>query len=277
MPKLSRLGLAGFVVFVVLSGVGVAANLSKVLVIAWVAFAAMAGGAVLGGRANDSMHAKKLVWAFGLASGAMITSAAVFLVPTAISHQAQFGGFGIAFGILAGFSAHTIGHRATHMETALDHTSVELTAHSLAAGAIIGLVYGNMPGLGLLLGLTIVSHKGPAGYVAAHRLREGGNSVSVLLLPAAGIGIAAISTALLHLPSNPAINGFVFGFAAGVFLHVAMDFLPRCELGGEVYEVAQLSDNAHHLLDELRMHAVASTLLGGLVVFGLWAVVSRPA
>ncbi|WP_423744268.1 ZIP family metal transporter (plasmid) [Haladaptatus sp. SPP-AMP-3] len=274
MPRLSRLGLAGFVALVVLTGVGVAAGLSKVLVIAWVAFAAMAAGAVLGGRSDDSMHAKKLVWAFGLASGAMITSAAVFLVPSAISHHPEYGGFGIAAGILVGFSAHTIGHRATHLETALDHTSVELTAHSLAAGAIIGLVYGNMPELGLLLGLAIVSHKGPAGYVAAHRLREGGSTPSVLLLPAAGIGITAISSALLQLPSSAAVNGLVFGFAAGVFLHVAMDFLPRCELGGEVYEVAQLSDNAHHLLDELRTHAVASTALGGLVVFALWVVIS---
>lgn len=276
MSRLSRLGLAGFAMLVVLSVVGVTADLFKVLVIAWVAFAAMVGGAVLGGRANDSMHVKKLVWAFGLASGAMITSAAVFLVPSAISHQPEFGGFGIAFGILVGFSAHTIGHRATHLDTPLDHTSVELTAHSLAAGAIIGLVYGNMPELGLLLGLAIVSHKGPAGYVAAHRLREGDKPASVLLLPAAGIGITAISSALLRLPSNPAVNGFVFGFAAGVFLHVAMDFLPRCELGGEVYEVAQLSDNAHSLLDKLRMHAVASTTLGGFFVFALWAVISRP-
>jgi ZIP family zinc transporter len=274
MPRLSRLGLAGFVALVVLTGVGVMAGLSKVLVIAWVAFTAMVAGAALSGQTSDSMHAKKLVWAFGLASGAMITSAAVFLVPSAISHHPEFGGFGIAFGILVGFSAHTVGHRATHLETALDHTSVELTAHSLAAGSIIGLVYGNMPDLGLVLGLAIVSHKGPAGYVAAHRLRDGGNPASVLLLPAAGIGIAAISSALLQLPSSAAVNGLVFGFAAGVFLHVAMDFLPRCELGGEVYEVAQLSDNAHHLLDKLRMHAVVSTTLGGIVVFALWAVIS---
>jgi ZIP family zinc transporter len=251
MPRLSRLGLAGFVALVVLTGVGVMAGLSKVLVIAWVAFTAMVAGAALSGQTSDSMHAKKLVWAFGLASGAMITSAAVFLVPSAISHHPEFGGFGIAFGILVGFSAHTV-----------------------AAGSIIGLVYGNMPDLGLVLGLAIVSHKGPAGYVAAHRLRDGGNPASVLLLPAAGIGIAAISSALLQLPSSAAVNGLVFGFAAGVFLHVAMDFLPRCELGGEVYEVAQLSDNAHHLLDKLRMHAVVSTTLGGIVVFALWAVIS---
>ncbi|WP_458189295.1 ZIP family metal transporter [Haladaptatus sp. NG-WS-4] len=275
MSRLSRLGLAGFVTLVVLSWFTVAAGLEKVLVIAWAAFGAMAGGTVLGARAGESTHAKKLVWAFGLASGAMITSAAVFLVPQAIAHHPQFGGFGIAFGVLTGFAAHTIGHRAMHMDVPFDHAAVELTAHSFAAGAIIGLVYGNAD-IGLLLGLAIVSHKGPAGYAAAHRLQREGKPPSILLLPSAGVGITAMLSALLELPSSGAVNGLVFGFASGVFLHVAMDFLPRCELGGEVYEVAQLSDHAHHLLDELRTHAVASTALGGIVVFVAWMTIASP-
>ncbi|WP_458205689.1 ZIP family metal transporter [Haladaptatus sp. NG-SE-30] len=276
MPRLSRLGLAGFVTLVVLSGIGVSAGLDKVLTIGWVAFGAMAGAAALGARAGETTHARKLVWAFGLASGAMITSAAIFLVPDAVGHHPKFGGFGIAFGILTGFSAHTIGHRVMHMDVPFDHAAIELTAHSFAAGAIIGLVYGNMPDLGLLLGLAIVSHKGPAGYAAAHRLTRAGKPASMLLLPAAGVGITATLSALFQLPSSGAVNGLVFGFAAGVFLHVAMDFLPRCELGGEVYEVAQLSDDAHHLLDELRTHAVASTALGGMVVFVAWLTIVRP-
>ncbi|WP_049969893.1 ZIP family metal transporter [Haladaptatus cibarius] len=276
MSRLSRIGLLGFLALVVLSGFAVSAELDKVLAIAWVAFAAMAGAAALGSRSGESTHARKLVWAFGLASGAMITSAAVFLVPNAIGHHPQFGGFGIAFGILTGFGAHTIGHRLMHLDVPFDHAALELTAHSLTAGAIIGLVYGNMPSLGLLLGLAIVSHKGPAGYVAAHRLQRAGKPVSVLLLPAAGVGITAILSALLNVPSSDAVNGIVFGFAAGVFLHVAMDFLPRCELGGEVYEVAQLSDDAHHLLDKLRTHAVASTTLGGVVVFVFWLTIAQP-
>ncbi|SIR26965.1 zinc transporter, ZIP family [Haladaptatus litoreus] len=276
MSRLSRIGLLGFLALVVLSGFAMSAELDKVLAIAWVAFAAMAGAAALGSRSGESTHARKLVWAFGLASGAMITSAAVFLVPNAIGHHPQFGGFGIAFGILTGFGAHTIGHRLMHLDVPFDHAALELTAHSLTAGAIIGLVYGNMPELGLLLGLAIVSHKGPAGYVAAHRLQRAGKPVSVLLLPAAGVGITAILSALLNVPSSDAINGIVFGFAAGVFLHVAMDFLPRCELGGEVYEVAQLSDDAHHLLDKLRTHAVASTTLGGVVVFIFWLTIAQP-
>ncbi|WP_135828422.1 ZIP family metal transporter [Halorussus halobius] len=271
--RLSRFGLLGLLALVVLTPLALSAGVpevGKVVGISWVAFAAMAGAALLGGRTGASTDATRLVWGYGLASGAMIASAAAFIVPDAIGHHPKFGGFGVALGILVGFSAHTLGHRATHVDLPFDHTAAELTAHALAAGAIIGIVYGNMPDLGLLLGLAIVSHKGPAGYAAADRLRRADKSVSVLLLPAAGVGLTAIPAALLNLPSSGPFNAVVFGFAAGVFLHVAMDFLPRCELGGEVYEVASVTDDAHALLDRLRVRAVASTGLGGVVVFAAW-------
>jgi ZIP family zinc transporter len=273
----SRLGLVGPLTLLVLTPLALSAGVTeaeKVLGIAWVAFAAMAGAALLGGQTGASTDAGRLVWGYGLASGAMITSAAMFIVPDAIDHHPKFGGVGIALGVLAGFGAHTLGHRAMHADIPFDHTAVELTAHSVSAGAIIGLIYGNLPNLGLLLGLAIVSHKGPAGYAAADRLRRAGKPVSILLLPAAGVGITAIPSALLQLPSSDPLNAVVFGFAAGVFLHVAMDFLPRCELGGEVYEVAQVSDDAHVLLDRLRTHAVASTGLGGAAVFVAWLVLN---
>ncbi len=270
MDEAGRIGVAGVIGLVVLSALAVGAGLWKLLGISWVAFVAMAGGAPLGARAAESEHARRLVWGYGLASGAMITSALVFIVPGAIDHHATYGGFGIALGVLAGFTAHTVGHRATHRELPLGHTVVELSAHALAAGAIIGIVYGNMPELGPLLGLAIVSHKGPAGYAAGRRLGRQGRSPWVLLLPAAGVGLTAIPAGLVALPTDPVVNAVVFGFAAGVFLHVAMDFLPRCELGGDVYEVAQLSTDAHELLDRLRLHAVGSTALGGVAVFVAW-------
>jgi ZIP family zinc transporter len=270
--RISRLGLVGPVPLVALTPLALRADAPKVAVIAWVAFAAMGGAALVGERTGVTTDAGRLVWGYGLASGAMITSAAMFIVPGAIGHHPKFGGFGVALGVLVGFSAHTLGHRATHMELPFDHTAAELTAHSLSAGAIIGVVYGNMPDPGLLLGLAIVSHKGPAGYAAADRLRRADKPVSVLLLPAAGVGLTAIPTAFLTLPSSDPVNALVFGFAAGVFLHVAMDFLPRCELGGEVYEVAQITDDAHDLLDRLRARAVASTGFGGVVVFVAWLI-----
>jgi ZIP family zinc transporter len=203
-----------------------------------------------------------------------VTSAAVFLVPQAIGLDPRIGGFGIAAGLIVGYGAHVIGHRLSHIDVGLDVTAAQITAHALSAGFIIGIVYGSMPSLGLLLGLAIVSHKGPAGYAAAHRLRENGKPVSALLLPAAAVGLTAIPAALLPLPEAPAINGVIFGFAAGVFLHVAMDFLPSCETGGEVDEVCSISEHSHDRLDQFRSHAVVSTAAGGLAVFVAWLVVA---
>jgi ZIP family zinc transporter len=130
-----------------------------------------------------------------------------------------------------------------------------------------------MPELGLLLGLSIVSHKGPAGYAAASRLARSGGDVSGVLLPAVGVGLTAIAAASLQLPAAPAVRGVVFGFATGIFLHIAMDFLPRCELGSEIHDALAVDGDAHDLLDRLRLHAVASTALGGLVVFVAWVAV----
>jgi ZIP family zinc transporter len=270
----SLVGVAAVLVLVGLTGLALTAGLWKVTVIAWVAFLAMAGFAPFGARVAGSNDAYRLVWGYGLAAGAMVTSAAVFLLPQAIGLDPRVGGFGVAAGLLVGYGAHTVGHRLSHLETPFDDTAAQLSAHALSAGLIIGLIYATMPELGLLLGLAIVSHKGPAGYAAARRLRVTGKPVSVLLLPAAGVGLTAIPAALVNPPAVPAIQAAIFGFAAGVFLHVAMDFLPRCEQGSEVGEVAALSGDAHALLDRLRTHAVLSTLLGGIAVFLAWVAVS---
>ncbi|MFC5366881.1 ZIP family metal transporter [Salinirubrum litoreum] len=269
MGSRSRVGVAAVVTLALLSVLAAGAGQWKLLGISWVAFAAMAVAAPLGARARRE-HANRLVWGYGLASGAMVTSAAVFLVPQAIGHHTQYGGFGIALGLLLGFASHTVGHRLSHLDLPMDRTVAELSAHALSAGAIIGIVYGNMPELGLTLGLAIVSHKGPAGYAAASRLADKGGDWTVLLLPATGVGLTAILASFVGLPAGGAIRGVVFGFAAGVFLHVAMDFLPRCELGSEVHDVLTVDGDAHALLDRLRVHAVASTGLGGLAVFVAW-------
>lgn len=273
VPDVSRVGLGAFAVFVALSAYAVSAGLWKLLGISWAAFVAMAGSAVVGARTRDESPAL-LVWGYGLASGAMITSAAVFLLPSAIGHHPQFGGFGVALGVLVGFASHSIGHRLAHLDMPLDRTVAELSAHALAAGVVIGVVYGNMPELGLLLGLAIVSHKGPAGYAAASRLSRNRKDVTAVLLPAVGVGLTAIAAASIQLPAAPAVRGIVFGFATGIFLHVAMDFLPRCELGSEIHDALAVDGDAHALLDRLRLHAVASTVLGGLIVFGAWLLLA---
>ncbi|PSP48947.1 ZIP family metal transporter [Halobacteriales archaeon QH_7_69_31] len=272
LDRPSLVGLAGLAGLVVLSTLALAGAPVKVLIISWVAFAAMAGSAVLGARTAGG-DAVRLVWGYGLASGAMVTSAAVFLVPQAIGFDGPVGGFGIAAGLVGGYSGHTVGHRLGHRD-AFDSAPAQLAAHSLAAGAIIGLVYAALPELGLLLGLAIVSHKGPAGYAAARRLADADRSITVLLLPSAGVGLTAIPAALVSPPSAPAVNAAIFGFAAGVFLHVAMDFLPECEVGGEVSEAAGVEGHAHAVLDRMRVHAVASTLGGAVAVFVAWLVVA---
>lgn len=242
----------------------------KLLFIAWVAFVTMAVGAILGARTR-TRHPLGVVWTYGLASGAMITSSAVFLVPAAVGHDPSWGGFGIAAGVITGFGGHAVGHRISHRQLPLDRTAAELSAHSLSAGAIIGLVYTSMPSLGALLGLSIVSHKGPAGYAAARRFTRADRPLTTILLPATGVGIAALTVSLFEPPASAALRGIVFGFAAGMFLHVAMDFLPSCETGGEVHaEAVATSGESHELLDRLRLHAVGSTFLGGFVVFFAW-------
>ncbi|WP_394324671.1 ZIP family metal transporter [Halarchaeum acidiphilum] len=264
------LGAGLLVLLCCLSGAALAAGRAgKVVGIGWVAFGAMALGAVLGARA-DAGSARGLVWGYGLASGAMVTSAAVFLVPQAVGYDPRLAGFGLATGVIAGFGAHTVGHRLSHRDLPIDRTAAQLTAHALAAGAIIGAVYATMPDLGVVLGLAIVSHKGPAGYAAARRLRIDDRPVTPLLVPAAALGVVAVAVTLLRVPPNPAVDAVVFGFAAGVFLHVAMDFLPDCEIGGEIHAAvtrdAGGDGHDHALLDRLRTHAVASTVVGGCCV-----------
>ncbi|WP_345784738.1 ZIP family metal transporter [Halobellus ordinarius] len=276
MTRISRVGVVATLTLVVLSALALrvgTASAGKLVGISWVAFLAMALAAPFGARSDDD-SAGTLVWGYGLAAGAMVTSAAVFLVPQAIGQHPQWGGFGIAFGLLAGFASHSIGHRLSHLDLPMDRTVAELTAHAFSAGAIIGIIYGNMPALGPLLGLAIVSHKGPAGYAAARRLANAGRDPSVLLLPATGVGIGAIVTSLIALPATGSTRGIVFGFAAGVFLHVAMDFLPRCEIGSEIHGLLSVSGDAHALLDRLRLHAVASTSMGGLAVLFAWLVIA---
>jgi ZIP family zinc transporter len=271
-------GVGAVVVLLLLSGAAVTVAQGepvvwKLLGISWVAFVAMAGSVPFGARAANDPHPRTLVWGYGLASGAMITSAALFLLPQAIGLDPKVGGIGVAVGLLTGFGVHTIGHRLTHADLPFDHTAVEIAAHAFAAGAIIGLIYGTMPSLGPLLGLAIVSHKGPAGYAAARRFRRIDKPLAILLVPAAGLGITAIPVGLVGLPPIDPLDALVFGFAAGIFLHVAMDFLPSCEVGSDVYEVVSPDEHEHHVLDELRVHAVASTVVGGAVVVAAWLVI----
>jgi ZIP family zinc transporter len=271
----SRLGLAATAALIALSAWGVGAGRAKLVGIGWAAFAAMALAAPAGALTAPERDARRLVWGYGLASGAMVTGAAVFLLPQAIGVASApgYGGAGVALGLLAGYAGHTVGHRLAHVDVGLDRTVAELTAHAFAAGTVIGVVYGAMPGLGPTLGLAIVSHKAPAGYAAAARLAGRDRGWTSLLLPAAGVGVAGLLASAVALPVAGAARGVVFGFAAGVFLHVAMDFLPRCEIGSEIHERLEVDGDAHAVLDRLRLRAVVSTAAGGAAVALAWLVV----
>jgi len=256
---------------VLVSTAAVYLSLWKLLGITWTAYSAMMFGAWLGHEGMQKPDPIRLVWGYGVSSGAMLTSACLFLIPPALAHHRTLGGLGIAIGLIAGFTLHTTGHRLTHRpEPLFDQIVTELTVHSVAAGLIIGMVYATMPSLGTVLGVAIVSHKGPAGFAVARRLGYLGRSFSVVQLPAAGVGLSGLAVGTLGLSAGEAWHGLVFGFAAGVFLHVAIDFIPQCEIGGEISEITDLGDDSHVLLDRLRHHAIASTTIGGSAVVAIW-------
>jgi len=244
----------------------------KLLAISWIAFAAMAGAIPLGIHAARKNNLNHLIAGYGIASGAMITSAAIFLIPIAINHHPVYGGLGIAVGIMAGFAIHTLNHGLSHRPIPVDPVVIELTSHALSAGLIIGMVYAAMPALSILLGIAIVSHKGPAGYAAARRLALKGSSPLLILLPSCAIGLTALPVSLLNVPEIPLANALIFGFATGVFFHVAIDFLPECEVGGKIHQHTNLEEHDHHVLDKYRNRAVLNTFAGGAMVFLLWFV-----
>lgn len=268
----------GFGAVLVLVGLSAYATLvdrgSSVAVVGWAAFVAMGTGILLGTR-QRGRGPVAFVWGYGLAGGAIITSAALFLLPQATSYDPQAAGAGIALGLGGGYAGHTIGHRLSHLDLPIDRTTAQITAHAIAAGAVIGVVYAANPDLSIVLGLAIASHKAPAGYAAARRLSLADRPARPLLLPAAALGIVALLARLSGLSLTPAAEGVLFGFATGVFIHLGMDFLPECEVGGEIHELgnADATQMDHTMLDRLRVHAVGSLAVGGSIVYAAWLIV----
>lgn len=268
------LGLAAVSValLVALSAYAVAVDRGfTVVVVSWAAFLAMSVGIVLG-AGQQSRNPFGFVWGYGLAGGAMITSAAIFLVPQAIGYDPKLGGAGIALGLVSGYASHAIGHRLSHVSLPIDQTTAQITAHAVAAGIVLGALYAADPQLGVVLGLAIASHKGPVGYAAGRRLSLAGRPIWPLALPAAAMGVAALAARFSGIALTASSSAVLFGFATGIFLHLGMDFLPECEVGGEIHELVTTEPDAHahSLLDKLRLHAVAGTTVGGVVVFGAW-------
>ena len=268
---------------VLLTALGVWASLGKLLAIAWFAFGAMVGGAWLGVQSErrspgeTEAQGRRLVWAYGLSSGAMIMSTTLFLIPKAMSHHAAFGGVGIAMGIVLGFAIHTMHVGRTRSDGSVLPVVWELSLHSFGAGLVIGAVYATMPALGPTLGVAIVSHKAPAGYAAARRLRRHGRSGGMLLLPAAAVGLAALPVGLVELPAQDVLHALVFGGATGIFLHVALDFLPRCDWSRGLDSVSDSgscvrAESDENCTDGMRWQAIGSTFLGGALIVIIWSM-----
>lgn len=259
-----------FFLFIALSLTAALYSKWKVLEISWIATAAMAITIPLGAKKSTKNQLTSLVVGYGIASGAMIAAAAIFLIPEAMHYNAIYGGVGIALGIFMGFTVHTLNHGLSHTALPIDSIIIELTTHSLTDGIIIGLVYAAMPELGLLLGAAIIAHKAPAGYAASKRLALLNDNAWLVLLPAFAFGIAAIPISLIQIPQNAIVNALIFGVATGIFFHVAMDFLPECEVGGNIQRHSQLDSHEHHQLDRYRKWAVLNIFVGGITVFLLW-------
>src|SRR5699024_1774294 len=98
--------------------------------VSWFAFAAMAVVIPLGGKKSNKTSLTSLVVGYGIASGAMIAAAAIFLIPEAMQYNTIYGGVGIALGVFLGFSIHTLNHGLSHTKLPLDSVIIELTTHS---------------------------------------------------------------------------------------------------------------------------------------------------
>lgn len=264
---LSAVTLGIFLAVVVL---GISTGRTKLTGIVVFGFLAMIGGAFLSTLGEFDTPQQQVV-AYGLASGAMLSSAAALLAPKAILQHGEYGGFAIALGYILGYGGHELGHYFKHYDLPLNASASELTIHALTAGSIMGVVYGTLPGLSALFGFGILAHKFPAGFTGAETLRNSGLPRIVMVVPAAAVAIAAIPLSLLLPPLSPVVKAVLFGISTGVFAHVAVDMLPDCSHVGSHadsagHEPIQCSPDA----DRIRQYAVGSTIIGALAIFVMW-------
>ncbi|AKH96740.1 ZIP family metal transporter [Halanaeroarchaeum sulfurireducens] len=270
------LGISALV-FAALIGVlalGLVYGRTKLVGIVVFGFVAMMLG-VLVSQLGEFATPARQIWAYGLASGAMLASAAALIAPKAIAQHPEYGGFAIAFGYLIGYAAHELGHLMTHYEMPINAATGELTLHALAAGSIMGVVYGALPSLTALFGYGIVAHKFPAGFTGTEAVKQADLPISVMIVPASAVAIAAIPLSIVTPDLSPIVKAIFFGVSAGVFAHVGIDMLPECS------HVGSHSDSTGHgavqcsrEVDRLRQYAVLSTLLGAGAIFAMWQILA---
>jgi len=263
--------LVALVAFVGVVALGVATGRTKLTGIVVFGFAAMLGGVAIS-HWGDFHTPRQQVWAYGLASGAMLASAAALLAPKAITQHPEYGGFAIALGYLLGYAGHELGHLLTHYDLPLNAPASELTLHALAAGSIMGVVYGSLPSLTPLFGYGIVAHKFPAGFTGSETVEQSGLPTIVMVIPAVAVALTAIPLSILAPDFSNVGKAAFFGISTGVFAHVAIDMLPECTHGdaGSGHGAVRCSRDA----DRLRQYAVLSTVLGAGAIFALWQLLA---
>jgi ZIP family zinc transporter len=262
------------VAFLAAIGLGISAGRTKLTGVAIFGFVAMTAGVAISHYvAFDT--AERQVWAYGLASGAMLASAGALLAPKAIGPHAAYGGFAIAFGYLLGYAAHELGHLVTHLDLPLNAAAGELSLHALAAGSIMGVVYGSLPELSALFGFGILAHKFPAGFTGSESVKQSGLPVHVMVIPASMVAIAAIPLSIATPTLSPVVKAVFFGISTGVFAHVGIDMLPDCSHQGSHADssghgAVHCSRDVHRI----KRYAVTSTFLGAGAIFALWQLLA---
>ncbi|MGB7755192.1 MAG: hypothetical protein WBL23_03915 [Salinisphaera sp.] len=214
-------GLLGL--WLLMLGIGVAAGRDKLAVIGVMALAAMLGGWFGAERAVPA-GPRTMALSDGLAAGAMLASACVFLLPSALAGDPRGGGLGVTAGLLLGIALDRFMDARHSKRAGGDSVLVAITLHAAAAGAAMGLAYSAVPSLSALLGIVIIAHKLPAGYVLARARQAVGRSRLPILLPACAVGLVAIPVALLAGHAGGGGNTVLAGLATGIFLHVGLDF-----------------------------------------------------
>lgn len=266
----SGIGILALLAFVGVLAAGVVYGREKLVGIVLFAFLTMGAGVALS-RAGLMTTPTRRLWAHGLASGAMLASAAALLAPKAIGHHPKYGGFAIAFGYLLGYAGHELGHLVGHRDLPVNVVVAELTLHAVMAGSIMGVVYGTLPSLTPLFGYGIVAHKLPAGFGGARALQRDGLPVLPMALPAAAVGLAAVPLSIVTPALGPVVRAIFYGVSTGVFAHVALDMIPECTGGGSGHGHGEVTCGPD--ADTRRHHAVASTIAGAVALFVLWQTI----
>lgn len=268
MKKFETLGLISTAALIALTAYTLLTTFSglKVTVIAWTAFITMVAGTLFSFRELKSK--KSVIWAYGLSGGAALASIMFFVMPKSLELSTEFGVTGILAGFLSGLVLHVATHEIEHEAGEALKDLISVTAHAIAAGFIIGQIYSELPGVSIILGISIVSHKLPAGYIISDKIGQNmKQALKFILLPASILGAMALFVFNLSISMPTNVQALFFGFSAGIFLHVALDFIPEPEPESHLRKLlSEEKDPLHEKLDDIQFHCLASTVLGAAIV-----------